>query len=251
MTALDPGPEILRNHFQGKRQGVRIPFAREAVLVGPEGEVRGRTVDLSDGGVQIEVVDDRFASAAPVVLMEAERAFRGTVRIAFPPADGGPPLVEVEAEVVRLTFDADGTPRLRAGCRFTRPLGEEEMRRLRAAAGPERRFPFVPRRGHAVFALLYGAANMVAGPLCVAPVLGMDGARWAVRAQGAGLDALIQRGPAAPVRMVVMDGPRRVFESETRLATATSDGDAEGGAVVELQGDREPDADVRRIFRPA
>jgi hypothetical protein len=116
-TALDPGL------FSGKR---RAPRTRRTLVVecsGPGGVVAmGRTVDVSKGGMLLEMTEGEFqAPIDPSLLV----AFASRLATSFPDgmsASFGEGAVRGHATIVRLVTSPTGTTPILLGCRFDPPL---------------------------------------------------------------------------------------------------------------------------------
>jgi hypothetical protein len=116
-TALDPGL------FSGKR---RAPRTRRTLLVecaGPGGVIAtGRTVDVSKGGMLLEMTEGEFqAPTDPSLLV----AFASRLATSFPDgmaASFGEGAVRARATIVRLVTSPTGTTPILLGCRFDPPL---------------------------------------------------------------------------------------------------------------------------------
>src|SRR5262245_21524887 len=106
-SLIDPGLDLLREHFSGKRSAERLTCSREVVIEAHGGSVLGRALDVSEGGVLVALVDDEFleasASGPGACVALAERRFRGTMRLRFAPEAEGLKPLDLPGEVVRIT----------------------------------------------------------------------------------------------------------------------------------------------------
>src|SRR5688500_1390748 len=126
------GPKkTVLEHFSGKRKAVRRQRSLTIECRGTLGLFEARTVDLSRGGMLIEVTDPAVVSpsANGGVLPFAERLlarFPEDMEVVF-----GHGALSVRATVVRLETRAVGrAPGLLLGCRFLKPLTEADCAAL-------------------------------------------------------------------------------------------------------------------------
>jgi hypothetical protein len=117
--------------LSGKRATPRHQRRLEAFCLGGDRWVAGHTVDVSAGGMLLEILEEGFAPESSDLV-----AFAATVAAEFPEgmeACLGEGAVHVRARVVRLVVRS-GRPLL--GCRFERHLVESEERALGLERAP-------------------------------------------------------------------------------------------------------------------
>jgi hypothetical protein len=243
----DPGIDVLRQHFAARRASERVPFGSDVLLLGNEGPVKGRALDLSETGALVEVVDDLFVAEASAgrageMLALAERHLQGAIRVQLTSAG-----VVVEAAVVRMDLGTEAGSPLRLGCRFLRPLGFEErvLLGLEVAGGDAP--TLVPRRGTAPFLLLFQEGGATAGPLCAARALAVEGRRIRALAEAVpDPQWLTGRLRSSPLTFALRGAGPTAWSGRARIASV----EARTREVhLEVLADTEAPAKALRSFR--
>jgi hypothetical protein len=243
----DPGIDLLRRHFAARRGSERVPFRSDVLLLGNEGPVKARALDLSETGALVEVVDDLFVAEATSgrageMLALAERHLQGAIRVQLTSAG-----VVVEAAVVRMDLGTEAGSPLRLGCRFLRPLGVEERVLLGLDVADADARTLVPRRGTAPFLLLFQEGGATAGPLCAARVLAVVGRR--IRALAESLpDAewLSGRLRTSPLAFSLRGAGPTAWSGRARIASV----DAQARSIhVEILADADAPPKALRALR--
>jgi hypothetical protein len=128
-------PDPLRAFLWGKRQSRRHPLAMDVDVRGTLCEIAAMSLDLSACGVLLRVPTAALApdaaaegSVDPFLLVETH--FRGSCPAHFRKSG-----VKVHVEVVRLDLRSDEPEYLYLGCRFSRPLDDEQLQEF--ALAPE------------------------------------------------------------------------------------------------------------------
>lgn len=122
-------------YLWGKRHGMREPLEIDVVCVGTGTTLHARTIDLSRGGMLVEVHDADVppvgaGELVPLAFLVAV-AFRGGMKAVLGPD------VSVRAEIVRVTTSPVDRGFLRLGCRFRRRLSPRQCRQLGIDASDE------------------------------------------------------------------------------------------------------------------
>jgi hypothetical protein len=117
--------------FSGKRKSPRRGRHIAVRCIGPAGRwYAGRTVDISQGGMLVEITDPDFV---PLGESRDLIPFAARVALQFPQgmdASFGDGAVQVHANVVRLVSKVGGRPLLLLGCQFDPALSEFDCRLL-------------------------------------------------------------------------------------------------------------------------
>ncbi len=117
------------DHLSGKRRWMRQPIVIEAVCVGAGATVRGKTIDVSRGGMLFEAHDGDIppvgdGDLVPLAFLVAAVFAQGMK------AKLGPK-VSVLADVIRVTTSPLDRNFLRLGCQFRTPLTRRQCAKLR------------------------------------------------------------------------------------------------------------------------
>jgi hypothetical protein len=121
MSATTPPPDKPVDHLllSGKRRAPRQRHTVPVKCIGPSGKwYTGRTVDVSRGGMLLEITDEDFL---PIGASADLLPFAARVAMQFPrglDANFGDGAVQVHANVVRLVAKAGGPGPVLLGCKF-------------------------------------------------------------------------------------------------------------------------------------
>jgi hypothetical protein len=251
----DASADLLAQHFSGKRSAERLICSREVWLVGAEGRFRARTLDLSEGGALVELLDEAFTStdraghAADCFALAAQN-FSSGVRLEFPADAEGRRGLTLDAEVVRLTVGPDPKDGVRAGCRFARPLSAEESAFLGMAAPIEGAEILVPRNGVTAFAFLFAPGHGTVGPLVIAPLLRIYGNRLGGRAcVGGDVTRFAAALRAGNLHLACHVSGRRVWDTHARVLAARPSPLSALDLEIDIAADEVPPRAVRRHYR--
>jgi hypothetical protein len=217
-------PDPLRAFLWGKRRSRRHPLVLDVELRAPLGTIPAMSVDVSAGGALLRVPTSRLAPEAaadgevdPLLLVQTH--FRQACRARFRQRR-----VDVHLEVVRLDLRPTEPDFLYLGCRFSRPLDEEQLRRfaLRPAdcaselhALPSDMTP-LRLRGAAWIALVYGE-DEADRPAIAGRILGIGDATLCLGVDDAAAASAAVALRTQALRMEVTKGGGVVWRSGARL----------------------------------
>jgi hypothetical protein len=252
MDAASSDTDLLRRHFSGKRSSPRVTVTTPVALVGSEGPVLARALDLSEGGAQVEILEPEFVSSASdgaaACAFLVQRHFEAG--LVWTMLDlSGHPIVEIESDLVRINVGPDAKDGVRAGIRFRRPLTPEERDALGLEASVEDAPRWVHRRGPPAFLLIFPTSGATVGPLCAARV------QW-IRGRSVGALVEAPADPNALARLLgegslhasLLAGGRRVWDCGGRAARATA---VDRAVEIEWNGEDAVDPEALRGFRRA
>src|SRR5206468_3318144 len=126
-----PGTADELRLLSGKRRAPRRRRSVQVRCIGPAGRwFAGRTVDVSRGGLLVEITDQEFLplGEAPDLIPFAAR-----VAMQFPhgmDVNFGDGAVQVHADIVRLVSRQGRSPLMLLGCQFEPPLSDFDCRLL-------------------------------------------------------------------------------------------------------------------------
>ena len=181
---MDTAPETdpLRRFLSGKRRSERQSCDLAVEVRGSGGSFAGRAIDVSEGGVLVWLDQRSLAQVHPEMgMIEAmgvvDRYFRHGAQVVFASES-----LRLPCTVVRLTPPKAGGG-IHLGCRFERALTPDESARLLATTPPPPLVPLAlaPKAGPDVYAFLFPAESIAAGPRYVARVTGLHDAEIDVR----------------------------------------------------------------------
>lgn len=127
MSTATPPPEKPIDHIllSGKRRAPRQRHTVAVKCIGPSGKwYAGRTIDVSRGGMLLEITDEEFL---PIGASSDLLPFAARVAMQFPrglDANFGDGAVQVHANVVRLVAKAGGPGPVLLGCKFDVALAD-------------------------------------------------------------------------------------------------------------------------------
>jgi hypothetical protein len=248
-------PDPLRAFLWGKRQSRRHALVLDVALEGTLGAIPAMSLDVSAGGVLLRVPTDalnpRAASDGDVdPFMLVQTHLRGACRARFEKCD-----VKAHVEVVRLDLRPTEPEFLYVGCRFSRALDEEQLRRF--ALDPKQCAPelhalpsdMMPwrARGDACIGALYADDDQ---PCFEGEVLGIGPSTLCLRLQDASEASTAANLGARELRLEVFEGDRVDWETGARLSTIGFPNDGRAGLELGLVVNGTPGKALRRRFRP-
>jgi hypothetical protein len=140
MSSTTPPPDKPIDHLllSGKRRAPRQRHTVPVKCIGPSGKwYVGRTVDLSRGGMLLEITDEDFL---PIGASSDLLPFAARVAMQFPrglDANFGDGAVQVHANVVRLVAKAGGPGPVLLGCKFEPALSDFDCGLLGITTGTD------------------------------------------------------------------------------------------------------------------
>src|SRR5262245_6580866 len=235
-----PDHDAMRAFFSGKRKTDRKAVRHKVEVHGKGNRVVGRTVDVSEGGVLVRIMDEASGTPQPrssmlATMKSLEAHFQTGVVLGFPAL-----AIRIPVTPIRLSDPPSDDEGFLLGFKFDRALEPEEAAKLlpptSAPVGP---LPFVPKPGVTFDALAFAEGLASTEPVLCGRVVGMDGSMLDVRATdpaaAASPEAAASLVRDRQVRLQVIEGDVTVWTGPVHLLAASKAPGAAGGVELRFE----------------